>query len=99
MPSPEGGPDVADPLKWIDAPNQEAIDAYNAFTCPQDGTPVNVDDDPKKPLVTCEWDAETQVAQKYLLSASMIEGNRARLGQRPDPAAVGQLRRVARLRR
>ena len=74
-PSPEGGADVADPLKWIEAPNQEAIDAYNAFTCPQDGTPVNVEDDPKKPLVTCEWDSETKVAQKYLLSASMIEGN------------------------
>ena len=75
IPSPEGGPDVADPLTWIDAPNQEAIDAYNAFTCPQDGTPVNVEDDPKKPLVTCEWDPETKVAQKYLLSASMIEGS------------------------
>ena len=75
IPSPEGGPDVADPLTWIDAPNQEAIDAYNAFTCPQDGTPVNVEDDPKKPLVTCEWDPETKVAQKYLLSAAMIEGN------------------------
>jgi preprotein translocase subunit SecD len=74
-PSPEGGPDVADPLKWIEAPNQEAIDAFNAFVCPQDGTPVNVDDDPKKPLVSCEWDAETGVAQKYLFSASMIEGN------------------------
>ncbi len=75
IPSPEGGKDVADPLTWIDAPNQEAIDAYNAFTCPQDGTPVNVEDDPKKPLVTCEWDAENQVSQKYLLSASMIEGS------------------------
>ena len=75
VPSPEGGADVGDPLKWIDAPNQEAIDAYNAFTCPQDGTPVNVEDDPKKPLVTCEWDAENKVAQKYLLSAAMIEGS------------------------
>ena len=75
IPSPEGGPDVADPLTWIDAPNQEAIDAYNAFTCPQDGTPVNVEDDPKKPLVTCEWDPETKISQKYLLSAAMIEGN------------------------
>jgi preprotein translocase subunit SecD len=75
IPSPEGGKDVDDPLKWIDAPNQEAIDAYNNFTCPQDGTPVNVDDDPKKPLVTCEWDPETHQAQKYLLSAAMIEGS------------------------
>ena len=45
--------DVGDPLTWIDSPNQEAIDAYNAFTCPPDGTPVNVEDDPEKPLVTC----------------------------------------------
>jgi preprotein translocase subunit SecD len=74
IPSPEGGPDVADPLKWSDAPNQEAIDAFNAFTCPQDGTPVNVEDDPKKPLVSCEWDPESKVATKYLLSAAMIEG-------------------------
>jgi preprotein translocase subunit SecD len=74
IPSPPGGKDVDDPLKWIDAPNQEAIDAYNSFTCPQDGTPVNVEDDPKKPLVTCEWDPENKVSQKYLLSAAMIEG-------------------------
>ncbi len=73
-PAPEGGPDVADPLKWSDAPNPEAIAAYNKFTCPQDGTPANVEDDPKKPLVTCEWDSENEVATKYLLSASMIEG-------------------------
>ena len=46
-PSPEGGADVGDPLKWIDAPNQEAIDAYNAFTCPQDGTPVNLETTPR----------------------------------------------------
>src|SRR3954447_12377730 len=75
VPSPPGGKDVGDPLKWIDAPNQEAIDAYNSFTCPQDGTAVNVEDDPKKPLVTCEWDPETKQAQKYLLSAAMIEGS------------------------
>jgi preprotein translocase subunit SecD len=75
IPSPPGGKGVDDPLKWIDAPNQEAIAAYNSFTCPQDGTAVNVEDDPKKPLVTCEWDSETQQAQKYLLSAAMIEGN------------------------
>lgn len=75
IPSPEGGPDVADPLKWIDAPNPEAVAAFNAFTCPQDGTPVNLEDDPKKPLVACEWDAENKVATKYLLSASMIEGS------------------------
>jgi preprotein translocase subunit SecD len=74
-PSPEGGVESADPLTWIEAPNQEAIDAYNAFVCPTDGTPVNVEDDPQKPLVSCEWDPESKTVQKYLLSASMIEGS------------------------
>jgi preprotein translocase subunit SecD len=74
-PAPTGGEGVTDPLTWIDAPNPEAVQAYNEFQCPQDGTPVNVEDDPAKPLVTCEWDPENQVAVKYLLSASMIEGN------------------------
>ena len=73
-PAPDGGKDVGKPLQWIDAPNQEAIDAFNAFTCPTDGTPVNVEDDPKKPLVTCEWDSDSGIAQKYLLSAALIEG-------------------------
>jgi preprotein translocase subunit SecD len=76
-PSPEGGPDVADPLTWADAPNQEAIDAFNAFTCPPAGSAANVEDDPKKPLVTCGTDEDAegnQFVTKYLLSASMIEG-------------------------
>ncbi len=75
IPAPDGGPDVGTPLTWMDAPNQAAIDAFNAVTCPQDGTPLNVEDDPDKPLVACEWDADNQVATKYLLSAAMIEGN------------------------
>ncbi len=58
----------------MDAPNQEAIDAFNAFQCPQDGTPAAVEDDPAKPLVSCEWDPEQGFAQKYLLSSTMIEG-------------------------
>ena len=98
-PAPEGGPDVAEPLKWIDAPNQEAIDAFNAFTCPQDGTPVNVEDDPKKPLVSCEWDSENKVATKYLLSAAMIEGTDLDNAQAAIPAERRQLRRTARLQR
>jgi preprotein translocase subunit SecD len=67
--APDGGKDADDPLKWMDTPNQEAIDAFNQFTCPPAGTPANVEDDPKKPLVTCDLQG-----QKYLLSASMIEG-------------------------
>ena len=31
-------------------------------------------DDPKKPLVTCEYDPESKVSFKYLLSSAMIEG-------------------------
>jgi preprotein translocase subunit SecD len=58
----------------MDNPNPEAIEAFNNFQCPQDGTPANVEDDPKKPLVSCEWDPESQTAQKYLLSAALIEG-------------------------
>lgn len=68
-PAPEGGKDVDDPLKWMATPNPEAVAAYNAFTCPAPGTPVSVEDNPKKPLVTCDPQGE-----KYLLSASMIEG-------------------------
>jgi preprotein translocase subunit SecD len=68
-PAPEGGPDVATPLTWKDNPNPEAVEAYNAFTCPADGTLPNVVDDPAKPLVTCD-----EEGRKYLLSASMIEG-------------------------
>jgi preprotein translocase subunit SecD len=69
IPAPDGGKDVDDPLKWMDSPNQAAVDAFNQFSCPPAGTPANVEDDPKKPLVTCD-----QQGQKYLLSASMIEG-------------------------
>jgi preprotein translocase subunit SecD len=87
VPAPAGGDDVADPLTWIDAPNPEAIAAFNAFTCPQDGTPVNVEDDPKKPLVACEWDSDSKVATKYLLSASMIEGTELDNAQAVVPQA------------
>jgi preprotein translocase subunit SecD len=69
---PEGGEGVDDPLTWIDNPNQEAVDAYNAFSCPPDGSPANVVDDPDKPLVSCGTGRFEGV--KYLLSASMIEG-------------------------
>ncbi len=74
LPAPGGGPDVDDPLAWKDAPNQAAIHAYQDFTCPPDGAAANVVDNPDKPLVTCEYDAETGQSVKYLLSAAVIEG-------------------------
>ena len=68
-PAPEGGDGADDPLTWMNSPNPEAIEAFNAFSCPAPGSRANVEDDPEKPLVTCD-----QQGQKYLLSASMIEG-------------------------
>ena len=35
---PDGGDAVDDPLTWSRSPNQAAIDAFNAFTCPTDGS-------------------------------------------------------------
>ncbi|WP_243059864.1 protein translocase subunit SecD [Nocardioides sp. SR21] len=56
-------------LKFMAAPDQASIDAYNAYTCPSTEPVV---DDPAKPLVTCGVDEEAGV--KYLLSPAAIEG-------------------------
>ena len=69
IPAPDGGAGADDPLTWMNNPNPEAIEAFSKFSCPPPGTPANVEDDPTKPLVTCD-----PQGQKYLLSASMIEG-------------------------
>ncbi|MGH3362565.1 MAG: protein translocase subunit SecD [Nocardioides sp.] len=68
QPAAEG--DLVDqPLQWMNNPDPASIKAYNEFKCPAPGESPLVDDDPDKPLVTC--DAE---GNKYLLSVSMIEG-------------------------
>ena len=67
--APDGGPLVDQPLKWMANPDPASVKAYNAYQCPADGSAPVIDDDPSKPLVTCDEDG-----QKYLLSASMIEG-------------------------
>ena len=68
QPDPEG--DLADePLKWMDSPDQASIQAFNEYECPPQGEAPVVEDDPDKPLVTCDKDGI-----KYLLSVSMIEG-------------------------
>lgn len=56
-------------LAWQDAPDAEALQAYNEFQCPTNGEPAEVTDDPKKPLVACD-----DRGMKYLLSAAVIEG-------------------------
>ncbi|MCW2797307.1 protein translocase subunit SecD [Nocardioides sp.] len=69
IPAPPGGDLVNDPLKWMDNPNPEAVAAYNAFECPADGSAPLVEDNPDKPLVTCD-----DSGVKFLLSAAAIEG-------------------------
>jgi preprotein translocase subunit SecD len=67
--SPDGGALVDDPLKWMNNPDPASVKAYNAFECPPKGTPAVVDDNPEKPLITCDDEGV-----KYLLSSSLIEG-------------------------
>jgi preprotein translocase subunit SecD len=66
---PAGGELVDDPLKWMNSPDPASVKAFNEFECPPQGEVPAVEDDPDKPLVTCDRDGI-----KYLLSVSMIEG-------------------------
>ena len=68
-PAPEGGALVDQPLKWIETPDQASIEAFRTFQCPPAGQAPAVNDDPDKPLVTCD-----EEGVKYLLSAAVIEG-------------------------
>jgi len=67
-PSDSGDP-AQSALAFIDSPDQAAVDAFNAYSCPSNKI---VDDNPDQPLVTCGTgdDAGT----KYLLSPAAIEG-------------------------
>jgi len=69
-PEPAGDDLIDQPLLWIDQPDTDSVKAFNEFECPTDGSVPLVDDDPDKPLVTCD-----EEGVKYLLSASLIEGN------------------------
>jgi preprotein translocase subunit SecD len=60
---------VDEPLQWMDNPDAASIKAFNKYECPPAGEVAVVEDDPDKPLVTCDEDGI-----KYLLSVSMIEG-------------------------
>ncbi len=66
---PASGGNVDDPLTWMDNPDPASVKAFQEFQCPPAGEPVLVDDQPVKPLVTCD-----EEGIKYLLSVSMIEG-------------------------
>jgi preprotein translocase subunit SecD len=64
---PEG--ELGDPLAWIDSPDEASVAAFQAYECPAASEAPPVDDDPDKPLVTCDDEGV-----KYLLSTAMIEG-------------------------
>jgi preprotein translocase subunit SecD len=66
---PATGELVDQPLKWMDNPDPASVAAFNAYQCPPPGKTAVVEDDPDKPLVTCDEDGI-----KYLLSVAMIEG-------------------------
>jgi preprotein translocase subunit SecD len=66
---PAGGALVDDPLKWMNSPDAASVQAFNDYQCPPQGQAAVVEDDPDKPLVTCD-----ENGVKYLLSKSMIEG-------------------------
>lgn len=61
-------------LAWQNNPDQASIDAFNAFTCPTDGSAANIVDDPARPIVSCEYDEATGMTEKFLLSAAVVEG-------------------------
>lgn len=65
-PTPAGD---EDPLVWMDNPDAKSMAAFNEFSCPASGEPPTVEDDPDKPLITCD-----ELGQKMLLSKTLIEG-------------------------
>ncbi len=67
--SPKGAP-VGQPLKWMDNPGTKWLKKFSAYTCPTKGKKsAPIVDAKDKPLVTCD-----DAGNKYLLSASMIQG-------------------------
>jgi len=70
---------VTEQLNWQTNPDEASVAAYTAFRCPDPSTPLTVDDNPDKPLVTCSPDGTV----KYLLSKAIIEGTQL------DDAAYG----------
>jgi preprotein translocase subunit SecD len=53
----------------MDNPGTAWVKKFSAFTCPKTKSAPPVNDDKSQPLITCDEDGN-----KYLLSASMIEG-------------------------
>jgi preprotein translocase subunit SecD len=69
QPPAAGGNTVQDALAWMDNPDAASVKAFNEYQCPPAGQPAIVEDDPDKPLVTCD-----EEGIKYLLSVAALEG-------------------------
>ncbi len=65
----QGGDKAKRALDFMAQPDQASIDAYNAYTCPNDEPVV---DEPNQPLVTCGVGELADV--KFLLSPVAVEG-------------------------
>ena len=91
---PTAAPSVDEPLKWMNNPDQASIEAFQKFQCPPPGQAPAVNDDPDKPLVTCD-----EEGIKYLLSAAIIEGTQLTDASFGIPAERGPVRRHPRLQR
>ncbi len=65
-PVPTDKSSVQAQLAWMRNPDAESLAAFQDFTCSSE---TKVDDNPAKPLLTCDKDGN-----KYLLSPAIIEG-------------------------
>jgi preprotein translocase subunit SecD len=66
----EKGAPVNNPVAWAQNPGIEWLQKFSQYTCPANSkTAPPVQDDPDKPLITCNQDG-----LKFLLSAPVIEG-------------------------
>ncbi|GAA0983403.1 Protein translocase subunit SecDF [Nocardioides aquaticus] len=84
---PDAVQDVQEALAFMNSPTPAAVEAFNSYTCRDDGVLLNSDgeptrlpDDSTQPLVACS-EPEGSVgstdyvpAQKYLLSEAVIQG-------------------------
>ncbi|HET7735092.1 MAG TPA: protein translocase subunit SecD [Nocardioidaceae bacterium] len=68
-PPADKGANITDYLAWQANPGTEWLEAYQRYTCPEEGSAANVVDDPDKPLVACDEDGN-----KYLLTVAVIRG-------------------------
>lgn len=69
QPPASGSTSVQDNLAWMDNPDAASVKAFNDYQCPPAGEAAIVEDDPAKPLVTCDDEGI-----KYLLSPAVLEG-------------------------